>query len=642
MPAPTTPAARARTAGRVPGPTTPSPGARPMTPRLLAPRTGAPRGVGAAPAGPRTGPRGVPIGPDATDWELWWRYNRHRFLDLRRTVRAPAALTGSDDFFMGPGRRLDEVGTLRPSEATVATRILPALARAAQTNEREVVAANLLAMARVWPERADVRPLLQRLRHYLPAQDQLVRETAALALGVAQQPGAVPDLVDLACDTAAGRRLCRRSSVDRRTRAFACYGLGLVGGATTRSEVMEACFDALQTVLEQDTPDRDVPVAAIQAMRLLKPDPERGARHRRLHEASLDALWRFYERAAGQGHQIVQSHVPPAIARLLGRGGDTAGDYKDAFLADLTGRDGSRSNDLERSAALALGLLCEPREEAEADARYSAALLRYAQEGKDQQAKRFCLIALGQIGGDANRSALLRLLDRGSKVLVRPWAALGLGILTRQAQVDGTLRASDTALVTDAILEQLQANRNGDAQGAMAIALGLCGHRDAAEPIAALLRRYRQRDREAGWLCSALALLGHRGSTELIRSVVEDAEHRPALFERGTSALGKLGDKRMAADLVEQLRQPRGSLPRLTAIARALGWIGDRRTVPPLLDLLEDESVTPMARALAATALGGVAERQLLPWNADLAANINYRAAVETLTDGAQGVIDSL
>ena len=80
----------------------------------------------------------------------------------------------------------------------------------------------------------------------------------------------------------------------------------------------------------------------------------------------------------------------------------------------------------------------------------------------------------------------------------------------------------------------------------------------------------------------------------------------------------------------------------MSAIASGLGFIGDRRTIRPLLDLLFDKELTQLARAFAAVALGGVCDKELLVWNSKIAVNMNYRAAVETLTNRVNGILDIL
>ena len=57
---------------------------------------------------------------------------------------------------------------------------------------------------------------------------------------------------------------------------------------------------------------------------------------------------------------------------------------------------------------------------------------------------------------------------------------------------------------------------------------------------------------------------------------------------------------------------------------------------------MQNESITPLSRAFAAVALGGVADKEPLRWNSKIAVDMNYRAAVETLTNRQSGVLDIL
>lgn len=49
-----------------------------------------------------------------------------------------------------------------------------------------------------------------------------------------------------------------------------------------------------------------------------------------------------------------------------------------------------------------------------------------------------------------------------------------------------------------------------------------------------------------------------------------------------------------------------------------------------------------LAQAFVAAALGGIGDKDMLPWNTPLAEDINYRARVDTLTNGRTGVLDIL
>lgn len=192
-----------------------------------------------------------------------------------------------------------------------------------------------------------------------------------------------------------------------------------------------------------------------------------------------------------------------------------------------------------------------------------------------------------------------------------------------------------------ALLAQLDALKNPESVAACAVALGLARHAKAAPRIRELLERNVHQDELAGYLCIGLGLLGDTASLPAIRGVVERATRRPQLLLQAAIALGMLGDKRAADLLVDGMEQSQ-NLAALSSLAFAIGKIGDRRSIPALVGMLEDESALPLARAFAAVALGGVADKEREPWNAKIARTVNYRAAVETLTNQVSGILDIL
>ena len=122
----------------------------------------------------------------------------------------------------------------------------------------------------------------------------------------------------------------------------------------------------------------------------------------------------------------------------------------------------------------------------------------------------------------------------------------------------------------------------------------------------------------------------------------KSTSRRPHVLQQAAVALGKLGDKSVTEVLQRLMTEGEPSLAKMSAIASALGFIGDRRTINPLVSMLFNEDLTVLARAFAAVALGGVADKDMLPWNSALRSDLNYRATVETLTNGTNGIIDIL
>ncbi len=620
------------------GPGQPGPGVPGAGPGTRGPGFGGGGGPG---GGGRTG--GISLSDDLAKWYYWWEFNKDPFLNLKEAIHAGVTVTGGDEIYFGPSRRNNGTDSLRPRPGDL-QRVLISLKRVMdQTDNRDIVSSCLIALGKVGRDHKtfEVLPLI---RTHLTSLDQEIRETAAVAMGITQMPSAIPDLIDLARDTQRGRQLCDRPAVDYRTRSFACYALGLVAHSTGDIGSKRACYEALADVLEKSTEsmtDRNVPVAAINGMRLLHVDAGTEAASK-LRSDCVDTLWTYYQKAAGQGEQHVQSHVPPAVAQLLGRGGDPDGKYKDVFANELAGKYGKRRNEIYQSSAIALGILCQPGERLTADAKYSDALLRYFRKGKDQQTRWFCLMSMGKIGGAKNRSELLKVFDKGIKATVKPWAAISLGVLAHNA-----MKTSSTGMPDETIGRALHASltkvKNDQTQSAIAVALGLCKYRDAAGDIEELLQKYKSRDEFAGYLCIGLALMDSRESQELIHGLVKSSVRRPELLKQAAIALGKMRDKSVRITLEDMLRDPgKQNVASLSSIASALGFIGDRKSIDPLAKMLFDESITPLSRAFAAVALGGVADKEMMPWNSKIAVDMNYRAAVETLTNQTSGVLDIL
>lgn len=618
---------------RPPGPKDPT---GPAGPHVTVPGLG----TAARPQGPIT--RNAALEVDLNTWSIWWGFHKDPFLSLKRAIHTGPVVTGGDDFWIGAGVRSEARDSQRPTDGDVQS-ILPELRRALDaTQQRDIVSSCLVAMAKIGKDHETFR-ILDVIRPHLAANNQEVQETAAIAMGITQMPEAVEDLADIARDTARGRRLCATAEVSYRTRSFACYGLGLIAHAVSNADCKRRCFAALADVLERTTHpvvNPNIPVAAINGIRLLQPNRTGADKDRELRDDCVRALWELWLRKDGEVDAQVRAHVPPAVAQLLGRGGEGPGPYKAAFADVLSGRAGKRDNYAYQSAAIALGVLCRPAEEDPADAEYSEALLRYSREGKDEQARYFALIALARIGGMRNRDVLLDALAHGSSALVKPWAATALGVWAfERTQAGGDRAAIET--IGEALRKRLDAG-NPATLAAIAVGLGLCKYRDAGPEIEELLAKHRNQDELAGHLCIALALMEHRGSIDYIRQLVASSVRRSDLLQQAAIALGKMGDKEVADQLQAMLEEGGDTVAKLSAIASALGFIGDRRSIAPLVAVLQNEKLTDLSRAFAAVALGGVGDKENLPWNAKIAENMNYRAAVDTLFDQVSGVLDIL
>jgi HEAT repeat protein len=609
--------------------------------------------MGAA-GSPSTGGFGIVLDEDLTRWTLWWEFNKNPFIRLKDAIHSNAIETGSDEFFMGLGRDRMAGTVLKPTERQIVAEVLPALKAVMEsTEQRDIISSVLVAMAKAGLNHPDF-DILPLMAERLTSGDQEIRETAALAMGISQMPEAVDEyLIHLVEDGETGRRLMDRGEVDYRTRSFAAYGLGLVSWATEDVDLKSRALAALQGILEDDSiVSRDVRVAAINGLGLIAPDPSStDPKEQKLLADCLDALETYYLKPLGAGEQLIQAHVPPAIAKLLGPDGpaDRVDHYKVLFLAELQGRGPVKrgSNDIYRSAALALGKLCKPNNGggSDPDLEYSVALLQAYEGNRDRQARNFCLIALAQIGGVENRNELLKVLDRGQKAIEKPWAALALGVYAHRqfeaAEKNGRMLDPDP-LIGQSLQRAILDNKNPDVVAALAVGLGLSRYLPAADDLRDLLEEYRVRDELAGYLCIGLALMGDRGARDQINTLVESSVRRPELLRQAAIALGKIGDKSVTEVLQNMLVDGGQNLAKMSAVATALGFIGDRRTLEPLRKMMFDESLATLSRAFAVVALGGVIDKEPLPWNSKIGVDMNYRANVETLADGALGILDIL
>ncbi|MCB9879169.1 MAG: HEAT repeat domain-containing protein [Planctomycetes bacterium] len=609
----------------------------PATGGPTGPTAGGPAAPGAA--GPTTGPGGIVIEEDFTAWHYWWEFNKNPYLALRAQARG-AVQSGSDDFYLGATRRPAATGLERVSADQAIQLVLPALKKAIDgTEQRDVTSACLVAMAKIGLDHPQFE-LVDVFSQRLQRADQEVRETAALALGVAGQADerALSLLEGLARDDSIGRA-ARGGDVDGRTRAFALYGLGLCARDCDDVAVKQRAFAVARDLLQQrGLADRNVRVAAVQACGLLAADG-RDYHSARLRDEARRLLQDYFVASLGAGEEWVQAHCPTALARLASERERPA--LRQLLLGELTvRRERQRGNVVTQSCAIALGRLCAPFVEAASeDAEASRALLEVAREHPDAMTRYFALMSLARIGGAQNRAALLKEFDRARKSQHKPWCALALGVLAHTAHRDG--HAADR-LIVDTLRDELDDARAPELVGALGIGLGLAGGVEASAAMLDRLRSDVQKERMAGYLCIGLALLGDPAVVPELRAVVAVAGRRPQLLLQAARALGRLGDQGVTPLLIERMTGDGANLVVLAACSSALGQIGDRRSLEPLLAMLADKSLGSLPRAFAAAALGGVCDRRDLPWNTPIMVDVNYRASVETLTDQRAGVLDLL
>ncbi|MCB9890037.1 MAG: hypothetical protein H6833_00125 [Planctomycetes bacterium] len=617
------------------GPTTPGPGG-PSTPGPGGPTTPGPTtptGPSGGPArggGPTTGGRGVQLGDDLNQWQFWWEFNKDPFLQLKSRIWSGGTVTGDDDIAVGRGIQETKSDTLRPSESDLKGKVIPALKDALEdpSSNRDIVSSAMVALAKIGND-PTILPLIKK---HLTSGDQEKKETAALAMGISALPEALDDLVALATDNKEGRDMTKATEVDFRTRSFACYGCGLVAFKQTDVAVKRKVFEAMKSILDDKRESRrDVMVAALNAIRLLRPSSE--GEGKKLRDEAVDYLLGYIDRSDREVFAQIRAHGYTAIAKLLGRSEGNS-KAKDRIVKAL--KSNKEKQWIYQSAILALGVMAGPDDK---DA--SEAIQDYYDKGKDQQAQRFCAIALGQIGGEDNQKFLRKKLTNSrTQTIMQPWLALGLGIINFNE------RKNDAGSLTDSSVADVRSvyskTKSPEPAAGIAIALGIFKDKDVEDEILGRMLDYKNNDEAAGYHAVALGLIGHGLAKEDINQLLEKSERRDKLLTQCAIALGLLGDKEVGLKLVDRLKDDSNPVAVSSALSQALGFIGDRRSIDGLVTLLKNKQLKDIPRAFAAVALGLIGDKEELPWNSKIAVNINYRANVETLTGNSTGVLDIL
>jgi HEAT repeat protein len=652
-----------------PGPAGPgAPGAGgPSTPGAVTP--GAPA-AGPSAARPKTGGGGGGE-QDLTLWQFWWGFNNQPYLNLKSHIHSGAVVTGSEEFYLGKGDQGQARDTLRPSEEAIRLKIVPALVKALQ-NERsnDILTSAMVGLAKIGDAKGESgkSQMAEYIKPFLANGNQEVAETAAVSLGILANPENIDLLVSMVLnDSAKFRALVPQMTgeISDRSRAFAAYGLGLIGATANddeRKRIVAACVKLLEGEGKK-LGTRDIQVGCITSIGLspLPIDPNdagaAGAKPTTLNSRQDQLRWLLSYFSDEQGvNYLLRAHAPTAMGRLLADvpAGFGMRDIIATALMEPLGEHSKAQDAIQQSCALALGQIGDCDEDP-IDKKIRTALMEVKDKVTDQQTRNFALISIAQAAGRPGsgagdtifavnttnkkenvRSYLLDQLAKG-KNAVRPWSGIAIGVMERSLDDHKQPSSADTKL---AIRSALGEAKSPEDIGAFSIATGIVKDQGAKDILLKNLDGVR--DIEArGYTAVALGLMDVRDSVAPIQEIVRKSKYQPDLLKSAAIGLGLLGDKQLVPDLIEMLKTSQG-LSAQAAISSALGFIGDSRSIDPLVAMLENKEITDLARAFAAVALGIVADKEDLPWNSKVSVNINYRANTTTLTDGKAGILDIL
>ena len=629
-------------------PTTPDPATTPTgpppPPSPIAPPTGTTPPSQAPPGVPPTGnPPALTdssgMGVDLTQWEFWWEFNNSHFLKLKAKVHSAESSTGESDILEGIGVGASTPTTSAPTQSQKTSVILPQLRKLLKAEQdRDIVGGSMMALAKIQLDDT----VTDLFKDQLSAGDQEIAETAALALGVSQSPTAFPILHALANDTTEGRKLTKKANgVPARTRAFSIYALGLLGSRSNDPVLQSNIADGLwELLINDDSSYKDLRVACIVTLGVIP--------YQNPNEVVRNLLAYLND---GNNDTLVRAHCPNAIAKILAHTAQTDPSNPlilqavETFRAYCKGR--NVKNEIEQSCVYAMGMLVNHSDEFPTEIAFDA--IQYvAHKSNNKQAKRFALISMAhlgaQVGSGPYRTEAIKFLSqtmRKGKAGLDAWSGLSLGVMAFYLKEQGSAMNST---VQRAVLDKFIKESNQQRKGAYAISLGLMKAELAKEDLRQAIDESND-PAFRGYACLGLGMIGAREYKDFLSGVVANSSRKPDLMKQASISLGLIRDKTVAKQLL-QLIQPDGrkkpSLAVLSAAATAIGFIGDRSSVSPLVETMNNKKMTPLARAFAAVALGAVADSYDLPWNSMFSRDLNYRAAVQTLTNQASGVLDIL
>lgn len=573
------------------------------------------------PSAPLSGGR-LPTGVDPGSWTLWWNHNREAYFDAIAWTR-----NVSNPFFTSSTRRVVAL-----EQATIHEGIVPALLEALEHDpSAELRRGVLLSLAKIG-HRQDGQlggsNLQDLLLAHLTDSNSLVAETACISLGVLDRPGVLPILASLLQDAEAGRQRLKKQRVPQRMRAYAAYGIALLGERTEMADVRRFASHVLVQALQEDggaTPDMHV--AAVIGLGLV-------GSGRQPVELLLDLL------ADKREHTTVRAHAPAALAKLaLGVDPQTRQQVV-ATLCDYAGRKSEKAS-IQEGSLLALGQLLACGQQ---DAAARQELIKIAKGGKSQE-RGWAMIALAQIaarpepgatdpmaGSFDIQNVLLKSLPRSSHTL-QPWIALSLGVLAHGLRSQGE---GVPASLGRALSDGLKATNSPESALAYGIGLGLARAPKGLETLTQKLSKFDVDTRSL--LSTAIGLQADPAAHSTLVEELHEARHAPGTLISSAHALALLNHTSVVDELLGML-QSCDCLLSTAGITQALARTRHPQAMAPLLKLLADRETSDAHRALAAVALGNLAEKDARPWSLRLSQDLNYRAAVATLTEADYGIL---
>jgi HEAT repeat protein len=634
-----------------PPPTTPpkgpeyAPGYNPLSPKAPPP------GVEGLPGSPGEAPPPKPTTPPRSDtlntWQTWWHYNRWAHLAVDGSMLADS---GSGGFFLGHGEKAQTAPLIRATQNQIRDVVQPALARALAQGgqaEFEIYVLHALAKIRGVPVLEGEADFLTVAKPFLRSANQYVAEKAVLALGIRGDDAYLPLLVGALGDTSEGRDLVGRSLVGDRLRAFAAYGLGLLGERTTNPAVRSAVYDALMGALPGER--EEVQSAILLALGFV-PMPTgaqyvEGGGELFAGRTRLDQIVNILSFFKDTSQSFTaRTMAPNSLARLL-EGCDELPEMQDVrrqvayTLLEASNPMSSEMREVQTAAIIALGMIGRSSEEPlEQEIRDHLERVAY-KSSADRSSRYLAMIAMAEVatrrgtgknpfaGLEPTRKTLQRNLTR-ARGMTLAWTALALGVLEEDAIVRGEVASPDSGKALRAALEKA---RSVEVGGALCIALGMVRDPEAAPLLLARLNEAGEVYMR-GYAALALGMIGVSSALDPVRQIIANGSSQPFAVENAAIALALLGDQETGTRLFNVL--DRSANPKVqSSVASAMGWIRDPRPMGDLATMLGDARRNDTARAWTAVALGRICDQDRWPWVGRYSVNVQYEITLPSLLE---------
>lgn len=604
---------------------------------------------------------------DPNDWQLWWAFNRDRFLQFSG-INTGDVYSGSDGFYLGKGHEQAKSRTGRADDELIDGLLSDSLkAGMLKGGSYDFCKSSLIAAAKVGGKNAS--NFAFSTKWYLANGDDDMKAAAAFVTGLIGSDKDYKLLREIALNTEEGCKAITKEGeratprVPMSVRAFACYGMGMIGSRTSKDSVKRDVVKTLIELLENDASEaNDARVAAMIAIGLVPlpvdedvvacycgtcvvPDPHTSLR------PQVTYLLRYFT-ASEEFDPILRAHTATTLGRLVAARPIGMTNRMKEGVAEVLVRalkkTSKQPENVRESAVLALGLIGDADND-NVDKWIRYMVRKSVSRGGDME-KRFALIALAEIGGhkgqgDEPFAALPEIRGAIGKVMKsgkrdeKPWAALAAGVLGFELRAKG--QDLDPALDT-IIANGIRAGRKVSDLGAFSVAAGLRGSVDAQAKLVKKLGATRD-EGACGYAAMGLGLIGDRDeAVESLQELFAESTGKPLLQTRTGLALGLLGDVGVVDQILERLESAEEEAEIVAAVT-ALGYLGDRRAVEAVSKLVVDEEgkASDAVREAAMVALGFIGDRSPKPWRTALTLGANYRARTLSLTTGeGDGVLD--